>query len=63
MLLLLRRLAVIALLALPGAFVVVAVAWIARELGVRERRQSWERRFRDWFRQPPGGWQRPSPQP
>jgi len=60
---LLRKLVLIAVSVLPGGLLLVAAAWLVRELVVRERRQKWEKRFRAWVTQPPNVMLPPSPQP
>jgi hypothetical protein len=60
---LLRKLVLIAVSVLPGGLLLVGVAWLVRELVVRERRQKWEKRFRSWVTQPPNVMLPPSPQP
>jgi hypothetical protein len=60
---LLRRLLTILALVLPGGLMLVGVAYVVRELVVRERRQAWEKRFHAWVTQPPDVWLPPSPQP
>lgn len=60
---LLRKIALIVLSVVPGGLLLVAAAWLVRELVVRERRQKWEKRFRSWVTQPPDVMLPPSPQP
>jgi len=59
----LRKIALIVFSVLPGGLLLVAAAWLVRELVVRERRQKWEKRFRSWVTQPPDAMLPPSPQP
>ncbi len=44
---LLRRIALVAVLVLPGGLLLVAAAWLVRELVSRERRLQWEKRFHE----------------
>ena len=60
---LLRTLLLIVLSVVPGGLLLVATAWLVRELMVRERRQKWEKRFRGWVTPRPDVWLPPSPQP
>ncbi len=60
---LLRKLALIVISVLPGGLLLVAAAWLVREIVVRERRQKWEKRFRSWVTQPPNVMLSASPQP
>ena len=60
---LLRKLILIALSVAPGGLLLLGVIWLVRELVVRERRQAWEKRFREWVTPPPNGMLPPSPQP
>jgi hypothetical protein len=50
-------------LVLPGGLLLVAAAWLVRELAVRQRRQAWEKRFRAWVSSGSDVWLPPSPQP
>ena len=60
---LLRKLLLVALSVVPGGLVLLASIWLVRELVVRERRQAWEKRFREWVTPRPNELLPPSPQP